>query len=191
MREERVEGIVAWMANALDRQKTFGRERDEEVGRATLRTAERDSANAMNHEVFSAQRLNSKQQRDTKEKFTDTHVKLHKLFDEDRKVAVPTQPAVTAKPKAKVTSLTSYVKVEELEIQTLPGLVEGAVHSRQEVEKVRTEASDFNGSLESLEVQQTEDTAFRYQTATCRLSLIALQNWMTPLILLLGKMWLM
>lgn len=44
--EERVEEIVAYMANALESYKTFGRGGNEASSQAILRMAERDSANA-------------------------------------------------------------------------------------------------------------------------------------------------
>lgn len=56
LREDRLEEFVAWKNIEIGSQKTFGRERNEAMSQATLRTAERDSANDRYHEVLAALR---------------------------------------------------------------------------------------------------------------------------------------
>lgn len=56
LREEHVYEVAARKVSALESEKTFGRELDEAVSNASLRTAECDSANARYHEVLAALR---------------------------------------------------------------------------------------------------------------------------------------
>lgn len=48
--------------------------------------------------------------------------------------------------------------MEELELQTFPGLVEKAAHLRDKVKNLRTETTDFDASLQKLQMLQAKVT---------------------------------
>lgn len=56
LREDCVEEIDTWKGVAFESEYTFGRELDEVVIQALLRTSERDSAHARYHEMLAALR---------------------------------------------------------------------------------------------------------------------------------------
>lgn len=61
-----------------------------------------------------------------KDEPADIVMKIRELFDQGRKVAVQTCPAKLDRHKAKIASLRSDLEVKELELHTLPRLVEEA-----------------------------------------------------------------
>lgn len=72
---------------------------------------------------------------------------------------MPTHLANSAKLKAEVASSKNDLKVKELILQTLPGVINEAAGSCEEVKKVYTEASDSDVFLQNLEALRAEVAA--------------------------------
>lgn len=106
-----------------------------------------------------------KAREEKKDKATDTPVKICELFGQGRKVALPMHPSKTASLKPNVASMTNDLKVKELELQTLPALMDEVARLRKELKKVRTEALDFDVPFQSFEVLQTRVATIRDQVA--------------------------
>lgn len=161
--EKNFEEFVARRFSALEAQTTLYRECDTAITLLSLLMAERDSAKARCHEMSAVLRRILKAQKDMKDKPIDTLVKLCESFDQGRKVGLPTHLKALAEHRAKVTSETNEVKVKELELQTLPSLVNEAVRLREELKKVGTERLNFCVPLKKNRVEREETAAIRDQ----------------------------
>lgn len=89
--------------------------------------AGRNSANARYHKVLAALSLIVKAREDKRYKLAHTLVKMIEIFENNWKVIAPKHPPNLAKLWAKIASLTNDLEVKEVELQTLPGLVDKEV----------------------------------------------------------------
>lgn len=137
----------------------FGRERNGVVSRAILKTAERDSANAIYKVFYAALWCIVKSSKEKNEKVVDIFVGLRQFFDEGHKIVLQMHPTRPERLMSMVTSLTIFIEVEDFELQTFLELVEEAARLRKKVMKVRSKALDNAASWQSLQMLYVNFTA--------------------------------